>query len=189
MTDEVMNAPVKVVPSAQDGEPRRRGRPPGSTNRVSTSPMADPPEAPEPVQREEPAPRSDRPQRRPLGVSQLKLSLPPRPGYVRRWINDLDDRIEQALAGGYSHVKDSKGRNISRGVGVSPRGGGLTAYAMEIPQEWYDEDFARKQGMIDVTDHTILRSMHGASQGDGRYVPQLPGGEPITKLQVSRGGR
>jgi hypothetical protein len=38
---------------------------------------------------------------------------------------------------------------ISRVVGVTAGGGPLVAYLMEIPQEWWEEDMARQQKLVD----------------------------------------
>ncbi len=40
----------------------------------------------------------------PLGAPRLRLAVEGRPGYKRRWVNDVGGRIEQAVEGGYSLV-------------------------------------------------------------------------------------
>ena len=43
---------------------------------------------------------------------------------------------------------------------------------MEIPKEFYDEDFAQKQAMVDATDEAIYRGTLNEEAGDKRYVPK-----------------
>lgn len=132
-----------------------------------------------------------RAKRVPLGVPRDKLHCGKRAGYVRRWVNDREDRIQQAQAGGYSFVLHSnksehvgegaESRNIDLGdrvsqvVGRQESGAALIAYLMEIKQELYDEDQAAKRAEIKITEDAIQR---GENQS-GLYVPQ--GGINITK--------
>lgn len=90
--------------------------------------------------------RAQRPKRVPMG-SQKRLSAPERPGFVRRYFNDVDDRIERAKLAGYTPVEEeivyserSKDPTVlgkQRRVSV---GKGTYAVLMEIPEEWYCED-------------------------------------------------
>lgn len=158
--------------------------------KTSTSPLADPqpkPAAPAPTADPAPFAARDTTERRPLGVPQLKLQLPPRKGFVRRFVNDKLDRIQEALDGGYNFIKDRQGRNIERPVGTSPNGGPMKAYAMEIPEELYRADAAMKQAKIDEADRAIMRGQYQAQKGDGRYVPQDGAGESMIRMNVKRG--
>lgn len=107
----------------------------------------------------------------PLGARQPRLVAEKRKGYHRRFINDKDDRIKRAAAGGYAHVRDEKGEPISRPVGTQEHGGGMTAYLMEIPQNLKDEDFEVSQSVLDDIDNSIYQGTHGEKPGDKRYVP------------------
>jgi hypothetical protein len=92
--------------------------------------------------------RANRPKRVPMG-SQRRLAVPERPGFVRRWFNDVDDRIERAKRAGYAIVtdpylpigdqrsKDAAPMSDTRRVSV---GRGTHAYLMEIPKDWYEAD-------------------------------------------------
>jgi hypothetical protein len=108
----------------------------------------------------------------PLGTHTQKLELPRREGFHRHWFNDRPGRIQQAQAAGYTFVKDDEGKPISRTVGVRDGGGGLLAYAMEIPKPFYDEDFAAGQERVDKIDAEIRGGKVESKPGDGRYVPK-----------------
>lgn len=118
----------------------------------------------------------------PFGSRRAKLQAPPRPGFQRRWINDKGSRIQDAQAGGWNFV-DKNGSPWSTGVGTSDSGGKLTAYLMEIPDEFYNADFAKKQEALDETDLAIYKGTHNQEPGDNRYVPRST---PI-KIGVERG--
>lgn len=141
----------------------RRGRPPAT--RVETSGVQREPEG--------------RGARVPLGVRKAKLNAEKREGYVPRWINDDGDRIAQALQGGWDFVlRDSKaatddmGNRISRVVGSKSSGGQLTAYLMEIREDWYQQDQAEKSQKIKATESLIKRGELRQKIGtDGEYVP------------------
>jgi hypothetical protein len=96
--------------------------------------------------------RANRPARIPIG-SQRRLRVPERKGFVRRWVNDIEDRIEMFKDAGYTVVvdddmpigdqpsKDAKPLGATRCKSV---GRGRTAYLMEIPEHLYKEDQASK---------------------------------------------
>ena len=52
--------------------------------------------------------KAERKKRTPLGVPRQKLAVTGRQGYKRRWINDRDGRIQQALEGDYQFVSQSR---------------------------------------------------------------------------------
>lgn len=122
-----------------------------------------------------------RSKRVPLGVARSKLSVPDRPGYKRRWVNDTEGRLAYAEQGGYEFVSDSKlqigspdvdnenrdlGARVSRVVDKST---GQKAYLMEIKEEFYEEDQAAKRKAVKAKDDLIK---HGKLDDDeGRYVP------------------
>jgi hypothetical protein len=74
-------------------------------------------------------------------------------GYVYRWVNDIEDRIIRFKQGGYEVVENNvkvgdETVNSSEGVSSTATyrnvGGGVVAYLMRIPREFYDEDFEEK---------------------------------------------
>ena len=114
---------------------------------------------------------TNRPKRVPLGLRNI-LTVEQRPGYVRRWINDAEDRVQRAIDGGYAPVTeplkvgdprsgaDSQvGKTVSRSVG-----GGMKAILMEIPEDLYREDQAEKQQRVDASEASLR-----PQQGDGQY--------------------
>lgn len=114
-----------------------------------------------------------RAKRIPLGVQTLKLQAAQRPGFVRRWVNDNGSRIQQALQGGYEYVKDDAGQNISQIVGSKEGGGALFGFLMEIREEWYAEDQATKQELVNATEKQIQRGeLVGKVGSEGVYIPK-----------------
>lgn len=77
-----------------------------------------------------------------FGSFQQKLALDKRPGYHRHWFNDTPGRIDEAKASGWTHVEDSDKRPVKRIVGQGRDRGGLLAYAMELPEVFWEEDMA-----------------------------------------------
>lgn len=131
--------------------------------------------------------RTDKPKRDkriPIG-SRNRLQFDTRPGFRRRFFNDVDDRIKQAEAGGYRVVTEvAEGGDKSAGADsqlaspvVKAVGGGISAVLMEIPEELYAEDQRKKQELVDKGEEDIVRS--GTTQqgiknglavtGDGSY--------------------
>lgn len=112
----------------------------------------------------------------PLGQHVAKLALPDRPGFVRRWINDYPGRVQQAAGGGYEHIKDGNGKPLTR---VVDKTSGLVSYAMEVPQEFYDEDKRAKQNSLNATDESMHNGTFNKDPDSQTY-----GG---IKFDVSRG--
>ena len=134
--------------------------------------------------------RGERPRRGVFNGTVGKLTVNREiPGYHMHIFNDTAGRIEEALSTGYEFVSPDEiggtasgvvSRNTDLGdkvrflVGAAEGGGGLYAYLMKIPQEWYDEDQAEQQQVSDRVDHAI-RSGQNTKAGtstDGFYVPR-----------------
>lgn len=117
------------------------------------------------------AERTNRPKRTPLGMRNI-LTTDQRPGYVRRWVNDVEDRVKQAKEAGYepvmtqTEVGDERvGADTQMGAIVSRSvGGGRRAVLMEIPKVFYDEDQAAKQKRVDHIEAGLQ-----PGRGDGQY--------------------
>ena len=122
-----------------------------------------------------------RSKRVPLGVARSKLSVPVRPGYQRRWINDAEGRIANAESGGYQFAVDDKlqigqqdidnenrdlGARISRVVDKTT---GQKAYLMEIKEEFYKEDQTAKVQKVEEVDRRIKKGK--LEQVDESYIP------------------
>lgn len=132
----------------------RRGRP--SNAELAARAQIDPP---------------NRPQRRPFSSVELKLAYESRTGFHRHWFNDVNNRISRALEAGYTHVIGKDEKNVSRIVGVAEGGGPLHAFLMEIPEEWYKEDMAREQKLIDEREAAIKRGAPQGGEVEQSYVP------------------
>lgn len=125
----------------------------------------------------------------PFGNQAQKLTLPERPGYKRRWFKDLPGRIDRARAAWWEHIVDQKtGKPVSMVTGVNQGGGGEISYAMEIPAEFYEQDFAAQQSLIDEFDQALLRGENANTKPgtDGRYVPLKPDNTPRIEVSHSR---
>lgn len=110
--------------------------------------------------------------RKPFGNMAQKLNAPQRKGYHRHWFNDVLDRIEQAKAAGYAHVIEEGSRKpMKRVVGTAKGGGALTAYLMEIPIEWFEEDMRNGQKAVDEIDEAIRGGDVARKPDDERYTP------------------
>ena len=83
-----------------------------------------------------------------------KLALPKRPGYHRHWFNDVAGRIDEATASGWSHVINPRdGKPMHRVVGSGRDNKALEAYAMELPEVfWQEEMVARHKIASDRVD-------------------------------------
>lgn len=129
-------------------------------------------EAPPPVSSAPELPVQRRPRdRKPFGAMEQRMLYPERAGYHRHWFNDTPGRIARAQEAGYEHVTEN-GKNVSRVVGRAEGGGGLIAYLMEIPEEWYSEDMAAQQSERDRMMAEIRAGRRGEQPGDNRYVPE-----------------
>ena len=124
--------------------------------------------------------------RKPFGALESKLAFPARPGYRRRIFNDSPGRIARAIEAGYEHVMDAMGRPVSRIVDKGGDGKGMSGFLMEIPMEYYNEDFARKHASLDEVDKAIYRGKFKDEEtnADGRYVPSTG-----IKVTVQRGDK
>lgn len=99
------------------------------------------------------------------------LTAPTRPGFVRRFVNDKGDRIQRFKDAGYSIVNDEIqvgdpkiGRSSQLGSDVRPSvGGGMQAVLMEIPEEFYNEDYKAAQDKISRVENEIRRKPDGKS--------------------------
>lgn len=136
--------------------------------------------------REQDAPVATQARRKrvPLGAPRSRLTVPERPGYKRRWINDDGKgRLQAAKEGGYTHVEDpdlmagqdgggdKPDSRVSRIVGRAEGGKPLRAFLMEIPSELYKEDQASKQRALDEVDRAIRKGRLVPQGEESRYVP------------------
>ena len=127
----------------------------------------------------------------PLGVARSRLSVAGRPGYVRRWVNDSEGRLQMAQEGGYQFVHDDAvkqigdqdidnenrdlGARVSRVVNQST---GQRAYLMEIQSDFYQEDQSAKIAKVEETDRRIRKGK--LEEVEESYVPDQGRGIQIT---------
>ena len=113
--------------------------------------------------------------RKPFGSQVQKLAFPPRPGYHRHWFNEEPGRIPQALENGYAHVIDKATQKpVTRVVNK----GGMQAFLMEIPQEWFEDDMAAQQKAVNDKEDTIKRGQVEAAdprERDSRFTNTAQG--------------
>jgi len=109
-----------------------------------------------------------------VGGHALKLKAPEREGYIRRWINDKDNRLADAQELAYDFVTDSaiqstgEGSRVSRLVGTKANGEPLRAYLMETPAEEYRAGIAEKEAHLQEID----AAMHAIVDETGKPVPK-----------------
>jgi hypothetical protein len=106
--------------------------------------------------------------RKPFGAFTQKLALATRPGYHRHWFNDVPGRIDEAKLSGWTHVTDDKGQPVKRIVGTGRDKGALYAFAMEIPQVFWEEDqaaqFARAKAPMDAIKSSPIQAKPGTAK-------------------------
>ena len=109
----------------------------------------------------------DQPRKRvPLGTRNI-LTAPKRPGFVRRFVNDTGDRIQLFKEAGWLAVESvgnpigdpHVGKVSTIGSSANPHvGGGQRAVLMEIPEEYYNEDYNAAQAKITEVENEIKRN-------------------------------
>ncbi|MBW1845538.1 MAG: hypothetical protein JRI94_00030 [Deltaproteobacteria bacterium] len=113
-----------------------------------------------------------RKERIPVG-QRNRLTAPRRPGYKRRFVNVQPGRVQMFEDAGYQMVTDQTYDPDNPGVikaGSQPRGttplgsavveevgGGQQAVLMEIREDWFNEDQARKARRLDEMEAQIKR--------------------------------
>lgn len=106
-------------------------------------------------------------------------------GYVTRWFNDQDDRIQRALGAGYEFVprdeikqvgdKDVANGNtdmnstVSRVVGRTAENQPIRAFLMKIRKEWHQEDKAKKEETNRLVDEAIRAGTAGGASIQNQY--------------------
>lgn len=104
-----------------------------------------------------------------------------KPGYVQRWVNDrANGRVQQFTDRDWDVVKNpaidgsGEGTPVSRVVGTTENGQPLRAYLMEKPDDWHQEDQARKNRPRIETEETMKRGSLPSNRAEPgtEYVPQ-----------------
>lgn len=129
--------------------------------------------------------RKTRKERPPVAGLRDILTIPNKdPNYEYRWAKDVGGRIQYLEQKGWEKVTedlevgqktvDSPSGNMGS-VLTRFGGNGVTLVAMRIPKEWYDEDQARKQEMVDA----VEESMMGAAEEVRSWVDVKRDSRPV----------
>jgi len=129
-----------------------------------------------------PVPPSQRRRRASTGGFAQKLDAPPRPGYVRRWVNGNDPaRIREMEELGYTMVSESagegsartdgQGTRISRHAGKDEQGAPFQTFLMETPDREYQLGVQDKEEARKPFEEAIRRSADTTGQVPGAYQP------------------
>lgn len=134
----------------------------------------------------------------PLGVARLKMAVPEIQGFVLRWINDYEGRLQQAKAGGYEFVMrdeapafgDPDIDNVNRDLGarvsrVVDRTTGQKAYLMKIRREYWEQDQKEKLKVVYETDRAIREG--SLKHVQNAYVPDEGRGIKMTESENHNG--
>jgi hypothetical protein len=106
------------------------------------------------------------PKKRPVRVplhQQSSLTSAERDGYKRYWFNDTMGRIDAAKRAGWTHVLDEEantsdvkaqsesqfGSAICQVTNRDPNASSHKSYLMEIPIDFFNEDYEAQQKLID----------------------------------------
>jgi hypothetical protein len=89
------------------------------------------------------------------------------PGFMYRFVNNVDDRIQKFLDAGYEPVTNAQAgqvgdTRVDSSTGTSSIvekgvGGGKKAILMRIPEEFYKEDQKAKQDYVDDLEASMKR--------------------------------
>lgn len=130
--------------------------------------------------------QSPRKERVPVGARN-KLTTDDRPGYKRRWVNDVDDRIQMFEDAGYEPVRsptkvgDPRAAEAAQlgSVVRKPVGGSVNAVLMEIPLEFYKADQSAKEQALKQKEHSLLSEATEGYYGKGVSVERARPGVTI----------
>ena len=106
-------------------------------------------------------------------------------GFVVRWVNDRDGRVERALSGGYEFVKPDEAKSVGTyeiGKGNTDVGDKVSkvvsrgepiirAYLMKIKEEFYKEDQLEKEKVNKRVDEALSGGEAGGSGIENKYGP------------------
>ena len=127
-------------------------------------------------------------ERIPFGGRRSKLQVSENiPGYVLRWVNDVDGRIHDAQKGGYEFVLKSEAPSVGDGQlhqdnsdinarvsKIVSRGktDPIRAFLMKIRKEWYIEDQQAKEEINREIDDALRAGQPGGNVVENQYVPK-----------------
>ena len=98
-----------------------------------------------------------------------KLALPKRAGYHRHWFNDVAGRIDEAVASGWAHIENPRdGKPLRRAVGTGRDNGALYAYAMELPEVFWQEEMDARHKQASERIESIKKQPFAAKPGQAQ---------------------
>jgi hypothetical protein len=106
-----------------------------------------------------------------VGGQHLKLAMPQREGFQRRWVNDTPGRIAMFQELAYDHVSetgiksDSPDSRVRRLVGTQAGGAPQYAYLMETPDSEYRAGIEEKEEGRRPFEEAIRRGEDTLGQG------------------------
>lgn len=195
----------KPAEASASPEKRKPGRPPGAATKAAaasaievkpgvTAPAELTAVPPQEAETLEQAIARIRSIRKPFdGAMTQKLALPVRAGYHRHWFNDVAGRIDEAVASGWAHVINPRdGKPYKRVVGSGRDGKALEAYAMEIPNVFWQEEMDARHEIAKAKVDSIKKRPAVAQPGQAQasdsgkfYSPHDSRG--IDPVQVTKG--
>lgn len=126
----------------------------------------------------------------PMSSPRQKLNTPEIAGFHLHWFNDDENRLAQAMEGGYDFVDPQEtmvnsfslggdpvgtgtdlGTRVSVVVGTKKDGSTMRAYLMKIPQEYFNEDQAAGQERVDQVHDAMSKGnqqRNGETEADRR---------------------
>lgn len=137
---------------------------------------------------ERPETKEKKPQRVPVAGNRNVMSvIGKQGGYVYRWVNDEDNRIEKFKAAWYEFVDHpvqigdvtiNSADSSNGGIQSKKVGNGITAYLMRIKEEYYNEDQDTKQRDITAKEQAMKRKLNTHEDGAFGEVKIQDGGRP-----------
>jgi len=108
-------------------------------------------------------------------------------GFVARWVNDQDGRIERAIAGAWDFVNPDEALSVGGGeihqensdlhgkvskvvsMGTGPS---IRAFLMKLPVKYYNEDQRAKEEQNALIDEALQAAEHGGQTIESGYTPR-----------------
>ena len=136
----------------------------------------------------------------PMSTGQQKLSVPEIPGYHLHWMRGEPERIQQAMAAGYTFVEADETNQVNLSLGGDAKKSGntdlgtrisalagselgndgqpLRLYLMKLPEEWHQEDLKAQEDKSNHIRRALMSGKIGAendtnsSDTNSRYVKE-----------------
>ena len=121
-----------------------------------------------------------KPKRTPVSGNRDILTVDQKKGYVYRWVNDLENRIQKHVDAGYVFVKSdgdflageksvNNAKATTSGVISKNVGKGMTAYLMAQKEEWFEEDQRAKMERIDRAEKKMTKASGKDEYGEVKF--------------------